>query len=270
MVGDPAGGQADRQAAGDGLGDLGEGVAIAEVEFLALRRAQGHEEGDHGDAVVEQAFADDEHAKLLGQAGAAEQSEDNDRVGGGEDGAEHGAPVERNVHAEPGEDLAHANCHQQGGRDDAGGGEHEDAAALAPEGGDVDVQAAGEQQEGQRTVQQHVRQVGRLQHTACPLGEVDAGDPGIHRHQQAGCDQGEHQHADQVGQPEEEVIEHAEQRGQQEEQGGERESGHAWARWQEGLALGEHRPARRDPASRPVVAGWVLGSPECGKYLTVL
>ncbi len=84
-------------------------------------------------------------AQARRQAGAAQQAFDDDRVGRGEDGAEHETPDQRHGGAEA-QQRPHAVAENDRGQDHADGGEQQDDPAPPVQFADVDVEAAGEQQ----------------------------------------------------------------------------------------------------------------------------
>ena len=153
-----------------------------------------------------------------GSADLLQQGFDHDRIGRRQDGAEHEAPDQRHRHADQAEGDPHAGAENRHGDHDARGGEHQDHAAPPVQFRNVDMQAAGEQQQRQHAVEEHLRQLRRIERAAEPphhvqVEHVIAGDDEQRHHQRA------EQHADRRRQLDPQAIDAADQHREREHDG---------------------------------------------------
>ncbi len=192
-------------------------MAVTEMNRVALRHAERQQKQHDTGAVVEQAFADDCPAQACRQAGAAQQALDDDSVGRGEDGAEHETPDQRHGGAEA-QQRPHAVAENDRGQDHADGGEQQDDPAPPVQLADVDVKAAGEQQQRQRAVEKEMRQIGGAERAAKPPHHVQMQDMIAGDDQQRDRQRTE-QHADCRRQPGPDVVDAAEQHRQRQHHG---------------------------------------------------
>ena len=149
---------------------------------FARHRGQDQREQDDGGAIVQQALALEQDRQPFGRADAAEQADHGDRIGRGDDGAEHEGlrPGESGFESQrPG----HQNEDEGGepdGRDHAGDGERQDGPHVAPKLVEVEVESRFEQESGQDDREQHLPgQFGRLE--GVQRAQQQAGEHERHR-----------------------------------------------------------------------------------------
>jgi hypothetical protein len=180
------------------------------MDDVALRDAERQEEQHDASAVVEQALTNNRGAQSRRQRDLAQQIFDDDRVGGRKDRAQKGAPDQWNRHADQAESEPHAGAENHRRNDHARGGQDQDQPFPPVQLGDIDMQTAGEQQKGQKAIEEEVRQIGLAERLAEPphdmkVQHVIAGDD-EQRH-----DQRAEQHADRRRQPDPDVIDEADE-----------------------------------------------------------
>ena len=164
----------------------------------ADRRCQANREHHHADAVVEQALAADLGFELRRHPCRLQDAEHGDRIGRADQCAEHQAPDHRQVESEH-------RCHElEAEADDEGRDDHAEqrhrhhCKASLHQHVEIDVQGAGEQEEGQHRIQEDVIEVDVMKEGAYRIADAEAGDGRVERDHDKGGDGAHHGEPDGV------------------------------------------------------------------------
>ena len=177
---------------------------------------QRHGEDHDGHAVIEQALAVDHGQQRRRQPRLLQQPANRDRIGRRQQRAQRQAPRQRDLLAK---DQPDAEPEQPGRHHHAQRRQRQHGPFLVAQPVHVDVQAAGEQHEGQQPVQEHVRQVVGRNLPLPPLPKLHHADRTVDQDNDDRQRQRAGHQRDRPRQPKRPVIEHA-QHGGQHQQGG--------------------------------------------------
>ena len=117
-------------------------------------------------------------------------------------------------------------AHEGDGEQRAEHGQGQDGEFAGPEMAEIDLQGAGEEQEGQRVAEQRAWQVDGAEHAARPGLQVDRRDQRVDQDEHQRGEQGEDQDAGGVRQAQGARVDHAEEGGQGQQAGEHAERRH--------------------------------------------
>ena len=178
------------------------------------RRRQYDREHDDADAVVEQALAGDGRLERRRDRRALQHAHDRHRIGRADQRAEHEAPQKRDAKPERARQRVEPAADDQGRKQHADRAQNQDRPAPAPHLVPVDMERAGEQQEGQHAVHQRRVEVDPGKKARDALRQIARREQMIDAdHQQRG-DRAHDREPDGGGQAEQAMVEIAERGGQ--------------------------------------------------------